>query len=144
MRITAFFVFLCVAGGVSFYVWEHNKTVDAIAAQNNGAVCAINIQLAEDLYKEFSTGDVNGILGNLSTEQVGQQTVSDLVVATSPTQLLTQVWQGIKQLSVIGQTNCTPVVSKIPPMTPGRVKITVDYYRMFEVQPQQTTEGATP
>ena len=132
MRATAFLVFLAIAGGVTFYIWEHNRAVDVAAAANNGAICEINIQLADDLYQQFASGDVNGaILGNVETTQEGANTTTDLSVTTTSSELLTELRQVIAELSVIADVNCTPVVSKLPPMTPGRIIIDLHFFRPY-------------
>lgn len=134
MRATAFLIFLVIAGGVTFYIWEHNRAIDAAAAANNGAICALQITLDEELYQVYEGGGLTNVFGDLSTTQNGDQTTTTSSVTTTMPELITDLRQGIAELSVVTGANCVPVVTKFPPMTPGRIQVEIVFFRPYPAE----------
>ena len=141
MKWLAFILFAAAIAGVGFYVYDHNQKVDAAAASNNGATCVINIQMDDELYALWAGGDVSAsALGSSQTTQSGGSFTTDTNVTTTLPSLITEMQTAIAELELIAGAACTPVVSKFPAMTPGRLQIGIEYYRPY---PLPTPTGET-
>lgn len=101
--------------GLGFYVWHFNKRVDDAAAANNGAVCLITMQLNAELWQAYLQ---EGLTGTLTPEMQAQAKKFDDEARA--------VITGLEQMS---GSMCEIKVSQMPPMTPGRVKVNLTYYK---------------
>jgi hypothetical protein len=133
VKWVAFLISAAVFAGLGFYVYEHNKTVNETAANNNGAICTIQIQLDDELFSIYQGGDLTAVAGDMETIRQGDALTSTTTVTTTLPELLAYMQQAIGDLSVIGGANCVPVVTKFPAMTPGRVKVEINYFRPYPI-----------
>jgi hypothetical protein len=127
---------LASLGGLGFYVWDHNRWLDDVASQNNGAVCTVYVTLDDELYSLYEGGGIAAV-GDFQTTQEGASTTTTSNVTTTLPEVVTELRQGLAELAVLSGSDCTPVVSKFPPMTPGRVKVDVSFFRPYPANQQQ-------
>jgi hypothetical protein len=124
-----------IIAGVGFYVWDHNRLISEQAAANNGAVCNIVVELDDELYAIYQGGGLNkAITGNMDTVVEGDVETTTVTSQTTIPDLVVELSRDIANLSVVGGANCTPVVSQIPAMQSGRVKVGIEYFRPDPVE----------
>lgn len=125
-------LFAGLLAGLGYYVWEWNRGLEAVAADNNDAVCQVDIQFDEELWGIYTGGDFAGaVLGDLTSTQDGNTLTTTGSVTSIQPELVNEVRQVINELDIVAGSVCQVSISKFQALMPGRIRVDVQYYRPF-------------
>lgn len=132
MRWLWLLVLAAILAGLGYYVWEWNRGLEAAAADNNDAVCQIDIQFDEELWSIYTGGDFAGaVLGNLTSTQDGNVLTTTGSVSSIPPKLINETRQIIDELDMIAGSVCEVNIGKFQALMPGRIRVDATYYRPY-------------
>ena len=122
MRWLGWLVGLAFVGLLVLYVWSWQDKVNAEAANNDGMICAVYVQLDSELWDAYTSGNYLGaILGQYAPGPSGPE----------GQELVKEIADGLKDVEGITGGKCLVSVKQLPMFQPGRIKVNVEYFRPY-------------